>query len=58
MWDFFVEECNENIKIDKKASMYVGDAAGRKKPQVAKNDFSDSDLKFAHAIGLPFFTPE
>lgn len=35
-----------------KAVVYVGDAAGR------VNDFSDSDRKFAHNIGVDFKTPE
>lgn len=32
MWDFMESSCNGKIKVDKKASIYVGDAAGRKKP--------------------------
>jgi bifunctional polynucleotide phosphatase/kinase len=35
-----------------KAIVYVGDAAGR------TEDFSDSDRKFAHNIGVDFKTPE
>ena len=52
MWEHFVEHCNGGVEVDKASSFYVGDAAGR--PQ----DFSDSDKKFAEAIGLPFKTPE
>lgn len=36
--------------IDRKSSFYVGDAAGR------PGDHSDSDLKFAQALGIQFFT--
>jgi hypothetical protein len=38
--------------VDKAASFYVGDAAGREK------DHSDSDLLFAKAAGLRFFTED
>ena len=48
MWDFYTE----NRNVDYEESFYIGDAAGR------KNDFSDSDLKFAENIGIDFFTPE
>lgn len=58
MWDLFVKECNDKIKIDKKASFYCGDAAGRKPPLVKKKDFSDSDYKFALACDLKFYTPD
>ena len=39
-----------------KDSFYCGDAAGRKDGK--HKDFSDSDLKFALNIGIPFKTPE
>lgn len=52
MWNFFVENCNDGVKVDKKESYYVGDAAGR------KYDFADSDKAFAENIGLPFKVPE
>lgn len=58
MWEYFTKHCNDGVKVDMKASVYVGDAAGRKPPQVKKKDFSDSDLKFAASVGLPFQTPE
>lgn len=38
-----------------KESFYCGDAAGRKGPP---KDFSDTDLKFAINVKLPFLTPE
>ena len=50
MWDL-LENIVEN-KINKDTSFYVGDAAGR------KNDHSNSDLYFAHNIGIKFCVPE
>lgn len=60
MYDFFVENCNQNVEIDKKQSLYCGDAAGRVNNWAAgkKKDFSCADRKFAHNNGLPFKTPE
>ena len=57
---------NENTKIqwDIKNSLYVGDAAGRKKECFSKTepkrskDFACSDRKFAYNIGIDFKTPE
>ena len=43
--------------LDKLASFFVGDAAGRKYPG-GKADFSSTDRKWAENIGLRFFTPE
>jgi len=57
MWKFLSNYIT-NININK--SFYVGDAAGRIKnwkPKM-KKDFSCSDRKFAHNIGIKFFTPE
>lgn len=48
MWDFYTKDRN----VDYEKSFYVGDAAGR------KNDFSNSDLKFAENVGIKFYTPE
>lgn len=42
----------EQIKLDKKSSFYIGDAAGR------EGDFSCSDRKFALNVGVEFYTPE
>jgi bifunctional polynucleotide phosphatase/kinase len=42
----------DGIIIDKTASLFVGDAAGR------KFDFAATDRKWASNIGIPFFTPE
>lgn len=48
MWEFYTK----NRNVDYTKSFYVGDAAGR------KNDFSDSDKKFAENIGISFYLPE
>lgn len=50
MWEYLVLLFKGNI--DKNYTFYCGDAAGR------PNDFSSSDLDFANAIGIKFFTPE
>jgi len=60
MFKFWVEKLNHGVKPDPASSFYCGDAAGRAanwKPGT-KKDFSCSDRKFAHNIGLPFHTPE
>lgn len=56
-WYYIVHKIKENnIKIDKfikqKKIYYIGDACGR------KNDFSDTDLKYAKNCDLKFRTPE
>ena len=43
---------NKFIKYDKTKTVYCGDACGR------KNDFSDSDMKFALNLGIKFITSE
>lgn len=60
MWEVLEEHLNGGVAIDKAASVFVGDAAGRVKgwkPGVGK-DFSCSDRTFAHNIGVTFKTPE
>lgn len=52
MWEFFCQNCNGNVKIDKEKSFFVGDAAGRKK------DHSASDKEFAANCGLKFYTED
>lgn len=52
MWDHFTAKCNGCATVDLASSFFVGDAAGR------PFDISDSDKKFAEAVGLPFKTPE
>lgn len=58
MWDILVQMIGGLERIDLKHSFYVGDAAGRPARQGHSADFSDSDLKFAINISLPFRTPE
>ncbi|KAJ2778579.1 DNA kinase/phosphatase Pnk1 [Coemansia interrupta] len=59
MW-FMAEMDNGGVEVDRKASFFVGDAAGRPAgwKQGALEDFSDSDLAFALNAGVPFYTPE
>ncbi|KAI8811316.1 hypothetical protein BJ742DRAFT_769249 [Cladochytrium replicatum] len=58
---------NGGMEVDLQASFYMGDAAGRKRADASawrategapKDDFADTDLKFAKNILLEFFTPE
>jgi bifunctional polynucleotide phosphatase/kinase len=66
MWGHVEQLLHEThgLRIDKAASFYVGDAAGRcatpATPHTPKHkkDFSSADYKFALNLGIPFFTPE
>lgn len=58
MWEYFEKNLNGDVKIDKTKSFYCGDAAGRPKTKDRKKDFTDSDIKFAYNIEMPFKTPE
>ncbi|XP_035477636.1 bifunctional polynucleotide phosphatase/kinase [Scophthalmus maximus] len=61
MWNHLCETANEGVTVDKTASFYVGDAAGRPEnwaPGKKKKDFSSSDRLFALNIKLQFHTPE
>eukprot|EP00050_Salpingoeca_kvevrii_P020663 m.101188 g.101188 ORF g.101188 m.101188 type:complete len:353 (-) comp8958_c0_seq3:48-1106(-) len=49
-WRLLETHFNQDVAIDKASSFFVGDAAGR------KGDFSDSDLRFAANVGVPFHT--
>ncbi|XP_022698760.1 uncharacterized protein F21D5.5-like isoform X1 [Varroa jacobsoni] len=51
---------SDNGPLDKRASFYVGDAAGRPKDwqPKARKDHSKVDRLFALNYGVPFFTPE
>ncbi|KAJ2553473.1 hypothetical protein EV175_002926 [Coemansia sp. RSA 1933] len=59
MWHI-AELDNGDVVVDKAASFYVGDAAGRPAgfKEGAPVDFSDSDAGFALNVGVPFYTPE
>lgn len=58
MWTCLAQEKNDSVAIEIADSFFVGDAAGRKKPDGKSADHSNSDLLFAYNIGLKFFTPE
>ncbi|XP_072032231.1 bifunctional polynucleotide phosphatase/kinase-like isoform X2 [Amphiura filiformis] len=60
MWDYMVDNENDDIKPDLQSCYYVGDAAGRPKNWAPgkPRDFSCSDRKFAANIGIQFYTPE
>ena len=59
MLEIFKKYFNQNLDLDLNECIYVGDAAGRKKTKTyKKNDFSDSDYKFAINCQFKFFTPE
>ena len=59
MFDLFQKKFNNDILLDINECIFVGDAAGRKKSNTYKrNDFSNSDYKFALNCGFKFFTPE
>jgi bifunctional polynucleotide phosphatase/kinase len=64
MWEYLSQYLGENhsCEIDLHGSFYVGDAAGRIKGWFGNNankrDFSCSDRKFAHNVGIKFYTPE
>ena len=58
MWDYLKDNIFTGFTINKKESIYCGDAAGRPKTATRHKDFSDTDLKFALNVGLTFKTPE
>ncbi len=58
MWEHFAKNLNGNAKIDFSKSFYCGDAAGRAATKDRPKDFTDTDIKFAFNIGIPFKTPE
>lgn len=60
MWRLLEERFNDGIPIDKSASFYCGDAAGRPENKILKKkkDHSCADRLFALNLDLSFFTPE
>jgi bifunctional polynucleotide phosphatase/kinase len=58
MWEYFIKNCNEGVKVNLTKSFYCGDAAGRPKTKTKGKDFSDSDRKFSINVGIEFKTPE
>lgn len=62
MLELFESQFNSNLVINRKESIFIGDAAGRlenpQKKGKSTKDFSCSDYKFALNAGLQFKTPE
>ena len=55
-WDWMAAHANGGVAIDRDASLFVGDAAGRAATGDRPKDFSDSDRVFAANVGVPFHT--
>ncbi|XP_051154405.1 uncharacterized protein F21D5.5 isoform X2 [Leptopilina boulardi] len=60
MWELLSNEKNDDVKINKEQSLFVGDAAGRPahKDLKRKKDHSLADRLLAMNLGLKFYTPE
>ncbi|MFH4974066.1 hypothetical protein AB6A40_000775 [Gnathostoma spinigerum] len=59
MWKILEDEENGGVKVDRSASFYVGDAAGRQRSDSRKTkDHSSADRFFAMNVGTKFYTPE
>ena len=58
MWEIFNKRINEDVTLDKEASFYCGNLAGRPAGENRVADASSIDLLFARNIGLRFQTPE
>jgi len=52
MWEFVETHLNNNIKVNRNSSLYVGDMAGR------KGDYAYTDLMFSMNLGVQFMVPE
>lgn len=50
-WEL-IERLNDGVAIDKAASVFVGDSAGR----ATDRKGGSADRDFASAVGVPFFT--
>ncbi|VDD76920.1 unnamed protein product [Mesocestoides corti] len=57
MWQA-LQAANDGVEIDKAASIYCGDAAGREALGKVRKDHSHCDRLFAENVGIPFRTPE
>ena len=53
-WEFFEQNSNQGVEVDRTASIYVGDAAGRAKEWAPgkPKDFSCGDRMFATNLGV------
>ena len=53
-WEHFEENSNQGVAVDRVASLFVGDAAGRGKDWAPgrRKDFSCGDRMFAANLGL------
>ncbi|KAF7302998.1 hypothetical protein MKEN_01262700 [Mycena kentingensis (nom. inval.)] len=60
MWEELEKQfADDGVQIDKSASFFVGDAAGRVFPESkVKKDFAGTDRKWALNVGVAFHTPE
>lgn len=59
MFHLFVHAYNDGLDVEREDSVFVGDAAGRKKSAThGQKDHSDADYLFALNCGLNFMTPE
>ncbi len=60
MWTHFAQKIVRGHQVDMEQSFYVGDAAGRPDgwKQGRRADHANVDRKFAHNVGLKFYTPE
>ncbi|KAI6191068.1 putative protein F21D5.5 [Aphelenchoides bicaudatus] len=58
MWVEMENNYNDGVEVDRSASIYCGDAAGREKNNIRKADHSCADRLFAQNLGVPFKTPE
>ena len=60
IWQWLEMKGNQGVTVNRDASFYCGDAAGREKDFTPgkKKDFSCSDRLFAENLQLPFHTPE
>ena len=59
MIEYIETTYNNGIRFNRKESLYIGNAAGRKKSkQRSHADHSDSDYKLALNAGMRFYTPE